>query len=187
MTTIANMKLIDYETIVQNMSKENSSELVDNDTVEHAKILVSELVNSSKESIKLYTNSFCENFYLNEKVLKSFEEAANRNVKFYIIAETNVENNTAINKYKELFNSDSLVIKDSVSEPLTMENLGKEITLNNFMIIDDKGIRYEQENKKNICQNIQNIKARGTFNRKEDVKPFVEVFNKNMDIKDNIA
>lgn len=183
MISIANMKLIDYETIVKKMSRENSSELIDNDTVEHAKILVPELVNSSYHSIKLYTNSFCSNFYLSDKVKEAFYSAKERNVQLEIIAETNLDDNEALEEYKNIFGND-LKLKSNYSEKLTMKLANNEtIDLNNFMIIDDKGIRYEQENRENICENIKDIKARATFNRPEDVKPFVEIFNTAINIK----
>lgn len=176
MKTITTMKLIDYETIVKKMKEENSADLVDNDTVEHAKILVSELVNSSQKSIKLYTNSFCKEFYLSEKVFSVFKDASNRGIKLDVLAEKNLSDNEAIKEYKTLFGC-KFFLKDSVA-PLQMEIAdNKHITLNNFMIIDEKGIRYEQENRANICNNIQDIKARGTFNRPKDIEPFIKVFN----------
>lgn len=172
MIDVLDMKLLDYETVVKKMAKENSKDLIDNDTGEHAKILVSTLVDNSKNTIKIYTYSFCETFYLYEKVINAFREAAKRGVVLQIISQTNLTGNKALEVYKEIF-AGKLNIKETPIDKLELNN----IHLNNFMIIDNQGIRYEQENNYDICENLGNIKARGTFNRENEIKPIADVFD----------
>lgn len=176
---LAGIKLVDYETIVKDMARKDSNELIDNDSVHHAHILVSELVNSAKKSIKLYTNSFCQEFYLNERVLQAFEDAAKRKISLQILSEHDITENGALKKYKEIFADN--IIKEKIAKGELKATFAPDSTtvLNNFMIIDAKGIRYEQEKKEDICLNMRDIKARATFNRPEDVAPFVKSFDAN--------
>ncbi len=170
------MTLIDYEKAVKNMAKNQTNDLADNDTVNHAYILVSELVKTAEKTIRLYTNSFCEEFYENEKILEAFRLASDNKVKFNIISENNISKNKAYIEYKAIFKQDNIQNIQN-SQPITAEINSKEVVLNNFMTIDNKGIRYEQEKKDDICNNIKNIRARGTFNRPDDVEPFVVAFD----------
>lgn len=171
---IANMTLIDYKILVKNMADKQTDDLVDNDTVDHARILVSALVNSAKKTIKLYTNSFCKNFYLDENVKKAFINAKKNNVSLEIISENDISSNEAYEEYKNIYNT---IKYKRHSEKIFAKFNSNSVLLNNFMIIDDKGIRYEQERKNNICEDIEGIRARATFNRPNDVKPFVDAFN----------
>ncbi len=173
---IANMTLIDYEILVKNMADRQTDDLVDNDTVNHARILVSELVNSAERTIKLYTNSFCEKFYLDTNVKEAFSNAKNNGVSLEIISENDISSNEAYEEYKKIY--ETINYKHYSKDIFAKFDSNDKVLLNNFMIIDDKGIRYEQEKKKNICENIEDIRARATFNRPNDVKPFVDTFNK---------
>ncbi|RLA84034.1 MAG: hypothetical protein DRG78_02675 [Epsilonproteobacteria bacterium] len=174
---IDGMKLIDYDILVKKMAIEQTNDLVDNDTINHAAILVSELVKTAKTSIKLYTDSFCKDFYSKEIVRDSFIEAAKKNIKLEIIADNCLaRNNILATAYKDAF-AENLMYKDNISVPIKATFSFGEAILHNFMIIDDRGIRYEQEKKDDICNNLEDVKARATFNRPEDVKPFLEAFN----------
>lgn len=173
---IANMTLIDYEILVKNMADRQTDDLVDNDTVNHARILVSELVNSAEKTIKLYTNSFCEKFYLDTNVKEAFTNAKkNNDVSLEIISENDISSNEAYEEYKRIYET---IRYKHYSKDIFAKFNSNTVSLNNFMIIDDKGIRYEQEKKENICENIEDIRARATFNRPNDVRPFVDAFNK---------
>jgi hypothetical protein len=159
------------------MSSRQTDDLIDNDTVNHAHILVSELVKSAKKTIKLYTNSFCEEFYLDKNVMKAFVTAKENGILLKIISENDITSNKAYIEYKKLYN-DKIENKEYSEDIIAQFDSDNNLPLNNFMIIDDRGIRYEQEKKEDICENIKDIRARATFNRPKDIKPFVSAFDK---------
>lgn len=169
---IKQISIAEYENVVVRMAKDKTNDFVDNDTIQHAKILVHHLVNSAEDTIKIYTNEFYDKFYLDEKIMEAFNKAYNNDIKLFLISKKDITENNAFIKYADIFNSNFKHCNHS--EDITIMISDNKHVLNNFMVIDDNGIRYEQEKKTSTYDNIQ---AKATFNSPNDVKPFVDAFD----------
>ncbi|UFS62742.1 hypothetical protein LOH54_01120 [Sulfurimonas sp. HSL-3221] len=176
---IEELSLNDYKELLGYLSKTQSDSLIDNDSVEHAAILVSELVKSATKEIRLFTTSFCEEFYNRSDVINAFESAAEKKVQFQIISRKPLHENPAYAAYNDLFQERVSVKTLSTGIVIANEDDASErMELNNFMIIDKRGIRYEQGSIETPCNGLKNVNARGTFNRPVDAELFVDAFDK---------
>ena len=173
---ISRITLDEYSKTLQYLRNTKGDDIIDNDTVEHAERLVSELVNSATEKIRLYTTRFCEEFYNRAMVKQAFSTAAERGVIINILSKDGIEEtNSALIEYKTFFKNN--IVSKQVSGDVIL-NLEEDITLNNFMLIDEAGLRYEQqEMPADGCKELKNVNARGAFNRPNEVKLLATSFD----------
>jgi sugar-specific transcriptional regulator TrmB len=167
------LSLTQYEELVKFMSLTESQDIIDNDTVEHASILVKALVESSKKEIRLFTTSFCPAFYNREEIKAEFESAAKRDVTLRIISRNLIDNNNAFDDYNQFF---SKGIKVCIAPDGILDD--EQNQLNNFIIIDNVGLRYEQGDLCTPCgETISDVKARASFNRPQAAEFFIAKFD----------
>lgn len=166
------LSLGQYEELVKFMSQTESQDVIDNDTVEHASILVKALVESSKKEIRLFTTSFCPAFYNREEIKSAFVSAAQNDVTLRIISRYPLDNG-AFEEYNKFFPNgiDARIAKDGILDD-------EQNPLNNFIIIDNVGLRYEQGELCTPCgEEIKDVKARASFNRPQAAEFFIAKFD----------
>lgn len=167
------LSLVQYEELVKYMRLTKSQDLIDNDTLERASILVKELLKSSKKEVRLFTTSFCSAFYNREEIKAEFESAAKRDVTLRIISRNLIDSNNAFDDYNQFF-SKGIKVCNAPDGILDDE----QNQLNNFIIIDNVGLRYEQGDLCTPCgETISNVKARASFNRPQAAEFFVARFD----------
>lgn len=171
---VKELTLEQYKALVTYLKDEKRHDVIDNDTVEHASILVQALVESAKEKIRLHTTSFCEDFYSRPEIKNAFQEASERNIEMDIISRNDLDENSVFQEYQTMFPNLHIT---TLPEGIKVEHENEIITLNNFMLIDHNGIRYEQGPKETKCENLMNVNARATFNRPSDVEFFIKNFD----------
>jgi len=167
------LSLAQYEELVKFMSLTESQDIIDNDTAEHASILVKELVKSSKKEIRLFTTSFCPAFYSRIEIKNEFESAAKRGVSLRIISRQQINKNDVFDSYTQLF-------KNGIEFHIAPNGIldDEQNQLNNFIIIDNLGLRYEQGDLCTPCgETISDVKARASFNRPQAADFFIAKFD----------
>jgi hypothetical protein len=163
--------------MVKNLKESKSSDFIDNSSIGHAKILVAHLVSDAKKEIRLYTDNFYDEFYRSEEVKNAFFEISESftSISIKIIYRNDLSNNKVFEDYKKKFANRFFAKKYSGDMNCVFED-GSEKILHNFMIVDDNKIRYELEDKQGTT-NLQEIKARATFNRPKEVTPIKKAFD----------
>jgi hypothetical protein len=73
-----------YKQLLNILRKKDSQQLIRNDSVGHATVLVQNLVEHAEKEILLYSSSFCEEFYLKEEILKAFKDKKDLSVKVIV-------------------------------------------------------------------------------------------------------
>lgn len=150
-----------------------NTSLVRNDTNEHAKALIIELLNRTTESVKIKSSMFCEEFYKDADIFGAFKKL-DKNVNVSVLVSYEDESQTAaINDYKQEFGK-RIEFKYISKNPINM---------NDFMLIDDHSFRYELEAfDREACKEdkIKNINAIACFNihTKEEEKIKGQVLKK---------
>jgi len=171
-----------YKQLLAILREKDSQQLIRNDSVGHATVLVQNLVEHAEKEILLYSSSFCEEFYLKEEILEAFKKKKDLSVKVIIHykfdeAEDSVGQNKTIARYNEIL-GDHVKIKFMNAE----DNLKiEDISLNNFLVADEKGFRYEKsEPSKEACvsKGILPTPAVGSLNDPALSKELAEAFNK---------
>lgn len=118
----------------------SSTKVFDNDTFDNAKVLMSQLVAMANETIKIHTTAFCDTFFEDAEVKEAFHQAAQRNVKLFIVSREKLLGKE-IKAYREIF-QENFFLQEAI--PLSYSIEGEKYCLNNFTVIDDIGVRYEQ-------------------------------------------
>lgn len=144
-----------------------NTSLVRNDTNEHAKALIIELLSRAKESVKIKSSMFCEEFYKNTDIFNAFKKL-DESVKVSVLVSYEDKKQTdAINDYKKEL-GERIKFKYISSNP---------IKINDFMLVDEHSFRYELEAfNREACKEdkIKNINAIAYFNihtkEKEKIK-----------------
>ncbi len=131
-----------YKDILKKYRLEESNVLFDNDTHEHAKALISELAKSAKDNglIQIHSTVFCNTIFDSLEVKEALRDASTRGVRLEVkTIATKDKLGAAINTYSNIFMdnfklTENVKIFDAQNEQL-----------NNFMVVDKTGLRYEQE------------------------------------------
>jgi len=142
----------------------NETTIARNDTHNHAKLLIIEMIARAKESIKIKSTMFCNSFYSNEDLFEAIAETLEESsVNIEILIE-NVkdENSEILEKYSKRFAN-----KISFKELLETDR-GK---INDFMLIDSHSFRWELSKTKTCSdESMKNVKAAGFFNTDKEEK-----------------
>ncbi|RLA82540.1 MAG: hypothetical protein DRG78_06910 [Epsilonproteobacteria bacterium] len=149
-----------------------------NDSVEHAAVAFEKLIGQSKYEIRLYTSKLCDSFFMKGSVYSAFKKASDNNIKLSILVQAsereckdNKYNDISKKEYEEIF-KDNFTIKYDINLETEEDGL-----LNNFLLIDSSGIRYEQEGTIEDCNNIDNVKAKCSIGADGAVKYFSDIFD----------
>jgi len=148
-TPIFDEDISTYSRLLFLLRKDDSTQLIRNDSVAHASVLVENMVKNSKREILIYSSSFCKSFYLSDKVREAFELSNSNNVSLKVLIHYDLAANEAlvgqqetIKAYiEEIYNNNNFEYRFlSPSQEIGLENR----ILNNFMVVDRKAFRYEK-------------------------------------------
>ncbi len=152
-------------------AKENKSIMFKNDTYTHTKILFPILIESAKNIIKINTNKFDKEFFMNENILNAFKDIyAKKHIKLEVLILKNnnsfdIEIEEVIQEYSDIFGQDFQFLL-SKQEALS--------DFNNFMLIDDHSFRYEMITSSEVWEDVEAV---GCINDIAYTKDLLDVFN----------
>jgi len=188
--------LDEYSKMLLRLREEKSSLKIKNDSLDHAKILVTNLFAHAKNEILIYTSSLCSLFYLSEELKASYEEIKNKDISIKILIQykftkeedKKIGQHASKEKMEELF-GDKIEIKfledTSDKNKITYNFENDLIVINNFTVVDGISFRYErQETEKGFCgQSIEQkfTKAFGCMKDEQTAKLLREVFYENFE------
>ena len=135
-----------YIDFVRKAAKEERNVDIDNTSVDHAVLVIEELINHANNKVYILTDEFKEQFYnLLQTSLMNFLK---RGGELFILSYTDLSKNSFLKKLKELF-PEKIHAKKVLEEDkhkLFIEKQNKHL---NFIINDKKGVRYELDEKLN--------------------------------------
>ena len=151
-----------YKKIIEEASEKNSSIVIYNSDKNHAKLLVSKMIEKAQEEIKLYTSGCDILFYNESENIKN--SLANKNkLKIQIIFDDNVNKD----KFKEIFpKAEFYCKKKDISDFQLKFSDSTELIdddykiIKHFMVIDNKMFRIESPHE----PKAEVVNALGCFN-----------------------
>jgi sugar-specific transcriptional regulator TrmB len=174
-----------YSRLLYLLRSKNSDQLIRNDSVAHASVLVANLVENAEKEILIYSSSFCKSFYLSDEVRKAFEQSSKKNIPLKVLIHYDLSSEEALIGQKESIKTYiEEIYKNSTFEykflnpttPISFE--GK--FLNNFMVADRMSFRYEKsEPSREACISGTPTKtlAIGSINDKETANTLADAFH----------
>jgi len=139
-----NIRNLAYEKLIRELSRENTNRVIENSNPEHARVVISEILNRAINEVNIVTDRFDERFYreLEPRLLLFFEEGKKMRILTY-----SAERNSLLLRLKRLYPNQIEIrtIPDSIKEKLFIhdERNEKEGSYINFIIDDTSGVRYE--------------------------------------------
>jgi sugar-specific transcriptional regulator TrmB len=163
------MTIKEYKKEISDAIKDGLDRRFPNSSIEHAKILVKEIINNSDKEVFSLSSSFNQDFYLSlEKEIRNF---LNRpNTKFNLIVANN--ENGIISKFKKEYPKQFIVRLIEKDEMPVDKNSQEHV---NYIVNDKNAYRYEYSDK-NIDIGI--VEAIANFNNPEESKVLLDNFNK---------
>ncbi len=166
-----------YSKLLHNLRITEDTMVIPNDSYDHARAMISELLKSAKKEVRIYSTHFCDTFYSDPIIKNAFTDTqqANKQVMFKVILRSkNKEEQTEIAKYKELLGNNFEV---KYNKKLIV---GKE-ELQDFIVVDHKALRYEETTESELgdCHNKKPaiVKAVGCFNNPKYATKLSEKFD----------
>lgn len=163
------MTIKEYKKEISDAIKNSLDKRFPNSSIEHAKILVKEIINNSDKEVFSLSSSFNQDFYLSlEKEIRNFLNKPN--AKFNLIV-ANGENGI-ISKLKEEY-PNQFVVRFIEKNEMPIDKNSQEHV--NYIVNDKNAYRYEYSDK-NIDIGI--VEAIANFNNPEESKILLDNFNK---------
>ena len=159
-----------YEKHVRKLAEENSDELILNGLMDHAKILVTNLLLNTKKELRIFSSSLKSELYDDPLVLDALTN---------FIGSASEQQQKTVTVL--LQNSDSLGESKFLSI-LTGDGLNKNIKVNLMEVVEtnDQEIKQHFITSDNgayrFCPDKEGTKATASFNREDDVRHLVEQF-----------
>ena len=125
-----------YRQYVQNLFQTSSSDKVNNDKVENARVLYEMIFQYAKEKVRIFCNKMAASVFDQQTVCDALENALKRNVRFYIIVKETPERSKAL---------DILASYENQVKFYKGGNFTAKGVPVNFVIMDEKGYRYEYD------------------------------------------
>ena len=138
-----------YTCLLDTLRNKSSAQLIRNDSLSHAILLVCDMIEHAKDEILIYSSSFSKAFYLREEIVKAFKTSAERGVPVKLLiqyefdkSEDTMEQKETIAIYKYNIYRDAPFEHRifAPSESITLNNK----QLNNFLVVDGMSFRYEK-------------------------------------------
>lgn len=163
------MTIKEYKKEISDAIKDGLDKRFPNSSIEHAKILVKEIINNSDKEVFSLSSSFNQDFYLSlEKEIRNF---LNRpNTKFNLIVANN--ENGIISKFKKEYPK-QFIVRLIEKDQMPVDKNSQEHV--NYIVNDKNAYRYEYSDK-NIDIGI--VEAIANFNNPEESKVLLDNFNK---------
>ncbi len=135
--------LLEYQQRIDQKARENSSELISNGTIEHARILIASIFSVANKKIEIFTGFLNPIIYNDKKIIDSaFNFLKKQNTKIEVVVQEN-DHSLGLNEFvNEAKNNKQFVLKEA-----------NEIDKNeqyHFIVADSKSFRYEPDKAKNI-------------------------------------
>ena len=129
-TALDEQELAFYENVFRGMLCADSQEYIENDSVEHAAILVKCLIESARESVKIFCKALSSDVWGRPEIVHAVEDALANKVTFQVsVMEALQKNGTS-----------QLLLEDSSSE---IRMFPYQDVCANFLLVDDKAFRFE--------------------------------------------
>jgi len=189
------MQIEEYKAHLARLREEDSVLKIKNNSLEHAKVLVSNLFEHAQEEVLVYTSSLCKQFYSEDEVLKAAEGLKNRGITPRFLIQHNLQNDSELNSKIDQKQS-MMDLKNIFGEEIKFRFLpeGKDkitigdnnVPVHNFTVVDGKAFRYERyETEKGACVHPGGnyTKAVGCMNDKTTASLLKEVFEKHYNVQ----
>ena len=119
-----------YRMMVRCVLRENRCDRISNDSDEHAKVLIEELIDSASSSVDVYCHALSADVWMSSGVLRAIKSAKSRGVVFRIVTQE-CPNDLVVSRFGGL--GISVVINMKVKLD------------SNFLIVDKKAFRVEED------------------------------------------
>lgn len=119
-----------YENVFRGMLCADSPEYIENDSVEHAAILVKCLIENARKSVKIFCKALSSDVWGRPEIVQSVEEALAHKVAFQVSVMEALQTN----------GTSQLLLEDPSSE---IRMFPYQDVCANFLLIDDKSFRFE--------------------------------------------
>ncbi|MDD2886811.1 MAG: hypothetical protein PHY66_03340 [Aliarcobacter sp.] len=163
------MTIKEYKKEISDAIKNNLDKRFPNSSIEHAKILVKEIINNSDKEVFSLSSNFNQDFYLSlEKEIRNFLNKPNS--KFNLIVAN--DENGIISKLKKEY-PNQFVVRFIEKNEMPIDKNSQEHV--NYIVNDKNAYRYEYSDK-NIDIGI--VEAIANFNNPEESKILLDNFNK---------
>lgn len=152
-----------YRQLLDILRKKDSTQLIRNDSVAHASVLVSNIVSHAKEEILIYSSSFCKGFYLSDEIKDAFAKSREKSVPVKLIIHFSLSEDEDIVGQAEAIEAylGDTYGKDFFKMKFLDDNASISfdgMVLNNFIVTDKKSFRYEKtEPLKEACVSSASI------------------------------
>lgn len=162
------MTIKEYKKEISDAIKNNINKRFPNSSIEHAKILVKEIINNSDKEIYSLSSSFNQDFYLSlEKEIRNFLNK--KETKFHLMVGN--KENGIISKLKNEYPG-QFIVTFIEKEKMPIDKNTQEYV--NYIVNDKNAYRYEYSDK-NIDLGI--VEAIANFNSPEEAKILLDNFN----------
>lgn len=123
-----------YETQFQGMLWANSPEMIENDSLDHAIVLIKCLIGSAQKNIKVFCRALAADVWGRTEIVHAVKTALARGVVFKVAVQDSPEDSET----KKILTAD-----DSTSSELRMFPVSGKYA--NFLLVDDKSFRFEPD------------------------------------------
>lgn len=162
-----------YEDIVATLARENSSEFVDNSSPEHAAVLIRNMLNYATKTVDLFTGCLATSVYEKQEIKEAGKSFLTRGGKLRIVIQEDVSQD-ALNSH-EFLNALKCSAEKGQQDNFKVFKLSNELrekTSAHFLVMDNKGFRYEPTK-----DGKNEAKAIACFNNGEMASSLSELFN----------
>ena len=162
----------DYEKSVNDLANKDASFQFENKGANHARIVVSAILNSSKNIVYMYSGSLSSDVTDDEDFLKTLDDFLDKEITFKLLLDD-------IPKESEQSEALKKVLDASTNAHVIVKKISKEAKkflkdTEHFIVADQKAYRYETDAKE--------YKALCNFNDEELSKQLIELFTRAFDL-----
>jgi len=160
-----------FEKVITNARKKKLNKRFGNTSIEHARVLVKEIILDANNSVKILSDNFNNYFY--SKILSTIENFLNKdkNNSIEVIEINDKKENELLDFLKSKYRKQVKIYKIP-KEDYPIDNDSKERV--NFIINDNYAYRYEYSDK-DLEYGV--VKAIANFNNKEENKILQKIFD----------
>jgi len=157
-----------YLNAVKESANKHINKRFANSSLEHAKLLIEELIKHADSEVCMITDNFYDNFYSSLKpTLINFLEKENTTLKVIVANNNSNVLNDLIGKYPDKVKKKNIELSDLPKDKSSNESI-------NYLINDTNGFRYEYSDK-NLNNGI--VEAIANFNSQEERDRLKNHFN----------
>ena len=185
-TNMCKQDITEYERHLQTLRSEDSILKIENNSLAHASVLVSNLLDHATDEVLIYTSSLCKQFYARDKMENDFISLKSRGITPKILIQYKYEDGNPIGQdesirvLKKIFGDSFQAVFLPRDNPyIEIDSERGKIRINNFTVVDEKAFRYEKyETEKDACiaGSGEYTKAVGCMNDIETAKLLKSAF-----------